>query len=132
MKRWRLALILFAGAIGGAIAFYAMGRLPLTGAGAVLLGLVATWLGRESFRSNLTPNPFGADRDYSSRPALKLGLIGMLILLAGFAWLLAMVRVVPDSIVGTTVLIGPFLVAIGFGLMYIFKAKSRFMYGGKK
>ena len=132
MKLWQRVLLV----IVSAAALYALWRFPPTGVVTVLLGAGAAWLGRNVYRSKLAANPMGETRDYSLRPAVtafakSLGSFAAAMLWAAFTASAVRLGYIPDTSLGATVVVGPALLLVAIGVMYLFKAMVKFQFGGK-
>jgi len=132
MKLWQRALLV----VIALAALYAMWRFPVAGVGAVLMGAVAVWLGRGLFRSKLAANPMGENRDYSLRPGAVAAAKGAGLFVAAMLWAAlgasaVRLKYIPDTTIGALIVVGPVLLLLGMGAVYLFLAVVRFMYGGK-
>ena len=127
MKLWQRVLI----AITSAAALYALWRFPAGGVAGVLIGVGAVWLGRSIYRSKLSANPIGENRDYSLRPvgiavAKSVGSFAAAILWAALMGYAVRRNYVPDTWLGAGVVFGPSLVLLATAAIYLVKAMMRF------
>ena len=132
MQPWQRALLL---AITLA-ALYALWRFPLGGLTTVVVGAGAVWLGRAILRTKLAANPLGNDRDYSLRPGIgalakAVGLFAVAMLWASLGAYGVRLRYIPDSKLGAVVVVGPTLLLLAIGVVYLFTATTRFLFGSK-
>jgi hypothetical protein len=127
MKLWQRVLI----AITSAAALYALWRFPAGGVAGLLIAVGAVWLGRSIYRSKLSVNAMGENRDYSLRPvgiavAKSIGWFAAAIL-----WAAIMAYYVPDTWFGAWVVFGPSLGLLAIGVISLVKAVTRFQFGDK-
>jgi hypothetical protein len=132
VKLWQRVLFV----IVGAAALYALWRFPPTGVVTVLLGVGAAWLGRSIYRSKLAANPMGDSRDYSLRPAAtalvkSLGSFAAALLWAASTASAVRLGHIPDTPLGATVVVGPTLLLLAIGVIYLLKSLMKFQFGGK-
>ena len=132
MKPWQSVLL----AIVAAAAVYVLWRFPPARAvTSVLMAIGAAWLGRSMYRSKLTANPMGENRNYSLRP-VAIGLAkaaGSFVaalfwaVLTGYAVRLGYLS---DTWYGAGVVLAPSLILLAVSVIYVINAMAKFQVGG--
>ena len=100
----------------------------------VLVGALGAWLGRSIYRSRLTSNPLGNDRDFSLRPAAIAALKALCLFVASLAAgalgaYCVKHEYIPDSPAGATLALGPGLLLLLASIIYLVIAAVRFQFG---
>jgi hypothetical protein len=132
MKTWqRVSFVLVCVA-----ALFALWRLPSSGAVGVLLGLGGAWMGRSVYRSKLTPNPAGQDRDYSLRPVAVAAVKAAGLFVAALFWAVLTgfaIRLgyVSDTWHGAGMLMIPCFILFAVSVLYLINAITKFQLGGR-
>jgi hypothetical protein len=131
VKLWQRALLI----IAAAAAIYALVRFSPRGVGSLLIVVCAIWLGRSMYRSKVTADPMGENRDFSLRPVAAAALKAAGCMVAAFFWAVLTgyaIRLgyVSDTWHGAGLLVVPALVFLVVSVMYVGKAMARFQLGG--
>jgi uncharacterized membrane protein (DUF485 family) len=128
MKPWHRALVVLVSMAG----LFVTWRVHSSGLATLILAVCFAWLGRAAYRSGLAKNPLGNDADYSIGPAIRYGLTAIALFVIAIIWVMTLANVVPDTNFGAAMLLGPALLILLAGSIYVWRALSRFQQGGRK